>query len=439
MPSPCRRLSLLGLIGLLLATAPAAAAPYDMSGKWGVHPSSGSFQQYWDVVQSAGTLQMTWSNLPPGAVLYGTIDEMTGAFSVTMPQLYPGCGTNTLEGTVAADGRSFAATQIIWTFRCGPVTSFCPGCQQTTTGLVGSHCGNGLLEPGEVCDDGNGVDGDCCSSSCTIDPAGTACSSDNNVCTDDVCDGTLTCTHVNNTIPCGADECGVKSCVSGSCVVTASEPAGTSCDLDASVCTPDTCDGAGACQAGAAVTCAPCEMCSATAGCVADTGATCDPASPFGKIDVKLDPGDGKRLKLQIADYISYEDMGEPRLDTSYRLCLYQRDGIGPDQVIVDAAIPPGGTCKEKPCWRLQNYGFKYRDAVHGADGITAVDVVANGKGITMQGKGANLPFPSSFPATPITIASKVIADQGGVQKCWYHVIPPHTQQPNRFKGRYRQ
>lgn len=34
----------------------------------------------------------------------------------------------------------------------------------------GSCCGNGVLEPGEDCDDGNLADGDCCSSLCTYEP-----------------------------------------------------------------------------------------------------------------------------------------------------------------------------------------------------------------------------------------------------------------------------
>ncbi|MCA9705084.1 MAG: hypothetical protein KDK70_04440 [Myxococcales bacterium] len=39
----------------------------------------------------------------------------------------------------------------------------------TTGGVVG--CGNGLLEPGEDCDDGNGVDSDGCNNDCTISGA----------------------------------------------------------------------------------------------------------------------------------------------------------------------------------------------------------------------------------------------------------------------------
>ena len=35
-------------------------------------------------------------------------------------------------------------------------------------------CGNGVVESGEQCDDGNMTDGDCCSSICQLQPAGQA-------------------------------------------------------------------------------------------------------------------------------------------------------------------------------------------------------------------------------------------------------------------------
>ncbi|MGH7894523.1 MAG: PKD domain-containing protein, partial [Candidatus Binatia bacterium] len=45
------------------------------------------------------------------------------------------------------------------------------GCTHTPIqGCVGGTCGNGVLDPGEMCDDGNTANGDCCSSTCTITP-----------------------------------------------------------------------------------------------------------------------------------------------------------------------------------------------------------------------------------------------------------------------------
>ena len=62
-------------------------------------------------------------------------------------------------------------------------------------------CGNGIVEPREECDDGNTVDGDCCSSSCTLDARGAPCS-DGVFCTaGDECDG------AGNCIPGGPNDC----------------------------------------------------------------------------------------------------------------------------------------------------------------------------------------------------------------------------------------
>src|SRR5438552_19098035 len=51
-----------------------------------------------------------------------------------------------------------------------------------------SHCGDGNLDPGEQCDDGNQNDGDCCSSQCTLDPAGLAFEDGLSWTLHDVCD-----------------------------------------------------------------------------------------------------------------------------------------------------------------------------------------------------------------------------------------------------------
>ncbi len=56
-------------------------------------------------------------------------------------------------------------------------------------------CGDGILDPIEACDDGNLLDGDCCSSACSVEPAGTPCADDGNPCTLDACDGAGACAH----------------------------------------------------------------------------------------------------------------------------------------------------------------------------------------------------------------------------------------------------
>lgn len=60
---------------------------------------------------------------------------------------------------------------------------------------AGEYCGDGVVQVGESCDDGNGVDGDCCSSSCTFESFGSICTDDGDACTTDTCDGAGTCVH----------------------------------------------------------------------------------------------------------------------------------------------------------------------------------------------------------------------------------------------------
>lgn len=77
-------------------------------------------------------------------------------------------------------------------------------------------CGDGVVDPGEACDDGNTAGGDCCDALCAFEPNGSVCDDDLNVCTDDVCDGAGSCTHPDNAAPCSDDNgCTVNDTCSG--------------------------------------------------------------------------------------------------------------------------------------------------------------------------------------------------------------------------------
>jgi cysteine-rich repeat protein len=95
-----------------------------------------------------------------------------------------------------------------------------------------NQCGNGQLDLGEQCDDGNALNGDCCSSTCQLDAAGSLCLDDGDVCTIDTCDAAGVCTHVPKTPPCGV----------------CTGPAGSACDDGDPGTARDICDGAGNCQ-----------------------------------------------------------------------------------------------------------------------------------------------------------------------------------------------
>ncbi len=135
----------------------------------------------------------------------------------------------------------------------------------------GVICGNGIVDPGEECDDGNTNAGDCCSPICESIDAGTTCPDDGEVCTDDVCDGNGSCLHPPvDGISCddglfcnGPDTCSGGSCAAGSidpcgggteCADLCDEagdhcfdPLGSACTPDGNFCTDDVCDGNGNC------------------------------------------------------------------------------------------------------------------------------------------------------------------------------------------------
>jgi cysteine-rich repeat protein len=87
-------------------------------------------------------------------------------------------------------------------------------------------CGDGILDAGEDCDDGNVTGGDCCSAVCGAEAAGSACMDDGNLCTDDECDGAGACTHPANSAPCNDhDGCTTNDvCSGGTCSGTLLAP-----------------------------------------------------------------------------------------------------------------------------------------------------------------------------------------------------------------------
>jgi cysteine-rich repeat protein len=190
-------------------------------------------------------------------------------------------------------------------------------------------CGNGALEEGEPCDDGNTANGDCCSSTCQFEAAASTCNDgsvctsndacdgagvcvggssldcdDGNICTTDTCDSSAGCGHTDNTDVCDdgnactfSDSCSGGTCGGltvtcddgNACTTDSCDPASgcvhtnntAACD-DGNACTSgDTCGG-GTCQGGAAVTCddgnvCTTDSCDSATGCVyTNNTAACD-------------------------------------------------------------------------------------------------------------------------------------------------------------------
>ena len=167
-------------------------------------------------------------------------------------------------------------------------------------------CGDNVLDPGESCDDGNTITGDCCSAICTFEAMGSSCSDatvcttgdqcdgvgictgtalmcdDSNGCTDDTCDPVGGCEFPPNSAACddgdactSGDICSAGSCSSGLPLL---------CD-DANVCTDDRCDpesgcsfvsNSVACDDGSACTLGTCDE----GRCLSGSAPDCDDLDP---------------------------------------------------------------------------------------------------------------------------------------------------------------
>jgi CSLREA domain-containing protein len=252
---------------------------------------------------------------------------------------------------------------------------------------VDSLCNNnGMLDPGEACDDGSPAAGDCCAFDCTFVASGVACEG-NDQCTHSQCDG------------------------AGACVFASNASAGTFCQQDADGCTSERCDGAGACVTIDTTTCIPCQRCDPQSGICRDAVLTgCRRPTIAGASRLTLKP------ELQGSDFVKWrwrgaepgsDDFGDPAATDDYNLCIFQTTGPGSTLLMRATAIPAGGTCGGKPCWTPLGTspgerGFRYQIRSSfsgfaslllrpGADGRARITCRAEGKPVNGYG---TLDFP---------------------------------------------
>ncbi len=156
----------------------------------------------------------------------------------------------------------------------------------TVDAVTCATCGDSTAEGGEQCDDGNTVDGDCCSSTCQYESSGSACgSSSTSVCDNpDTCDGAGVCqdNYEPDTTSCRpvAGLCDIEDFCDGvgACDADALVAGGTVCRAVAGVCdAAEACTGVSAdCPADAYLPAGT--ECRAADGDVHGSGYTCDPA-----------------------------------------------------------------------------------------------------------------------------------------------------------------
>jgi cysteine-rich repeat protein len=404
-----RRNLLVGILAPLLlgALAPAALAGVDASGPWGAtittSPPPISFSCTFLMAQAGAALSASVS-CPTIAIslrLTGTIDSTTGAFTLSGFEPTFCDNTVTFSGTVAQDARTFTAVA-----EC-PVSSF-----PYPVDVAGSRCGNGVLDPGEVCDDGNQLNGDCCSATCdAAAPEGTICGFAG-PCGAQECNASGTCQFVTFEGTCDdSNDCTTNdTCTDGFCQ---GQPVadGTTCDDFNQCTTSDVCTD-GFCS-GQPVECGPCQECDFFEGCIAEEPAFFCSSVPPGRstLRVRDDPTDKKDVvswRLQPDAGISIGDFGDPRSFTSYQLCVFDNVfGSNPflfGDLLAGVKVPAGGTCGSKPCWTPKRNGYSYTDKSGASDGVRSLDLEAGDSksaALSIFAKGPSVgiaPLPAELP-----------------------------------------
>ena len=259
-----------------------------------------------DYVQSGTVLTATPCDMSGSGT--EVIDPMTGVFGFVGPPsgVCPPKPLEAFTAQLAPDGLSYTGTL---TFHISPET--CEYDTSFTQNGVRAHCGDHYVDPdnGEQCDDGNNLDGDCCSATCQFEsgscddhnvcttadtcsagvctgtpgPPGVACPDDGNQCTSDLCDGNGVCGHatlVGASCDDGNACTDADTCVDFARCVGTAKPNGTSCDDRDPCTTGDACQN-GVCRGGPPLQCPMCSFCDGSAGCVnIVNGTTCDDGDP---------------------------------------------------------------------------------------------------------------------------------------------------------------
>ncbi|MBI3766962.1 MAG: right-handed parallel beta-helix repeat-containing protein [Deltaproteobacteria bacterium] len=240
-------------------------------------------------------------------------------------------------------------------------------------------CGNDTVEPGEMCDDGNLVDGDGCDSNCTL----TAC---------------------GNGIVTAGEDCDDGNVASGDCCAPDCrfDPPGAACDDGNPCIAPDTCS-AGVCSG----TAAPAPTCRAALA---------------GSVVVKHGTTSNRDLltwKWAKGDATTLADFGDPVGGaTDYTLCLYDTTAGAPS-LRLRAEIPGGGVCRGKPCWKSSTSVLHYADRELTPSGVLGALLKAGAEGfasLRVKAKRTNLAL-SSLPFAQDPAVSVQLRSSDG--RCW--------------------
>jgi uncharacterized delta-60 repeat protein len=256
-----------------------------------------------------------------------------------------------------------------------------------------TSCGNGIVTSGEECDDGaaNGIPGDCCTATCQFQATGTACPDDGNACTQDVCDAG-TCTHPF-------------------------QPAGTGCPADDDLCTADVCNATGTCTHSIA----PSPV------CVTPT------VSGGALLRLQASVSYGRRAQFNWGNgpVVPLTDFGDPGSELS-RVCVYDQTGPGSYALVLSGSPSAIG----RGTWKATSTGWRFKSRFGVPDGITRVSLEASTAPLRarVQVKAKNPTFATELPlqAHPSVVAQFKMSHG----TCWGATFSmPKTNSATEFKA----
>ena len=354
----------LALFVCTLAAARSSGA-VDITNRWvlAFDPPRYLLQQCVLDIQQVGTSFDASGSCTQSSMMFsGTVDTATGAFTGT-GWLAPGPSDCAIAGSLSPSGTTLEATVTC----AGESVSF-------TAGL----CQNGNLDAGEDCDTGF-FGYVCCTSSCTVEPDGTPCTTGSG---------------------CQTEE----ACSTGACV-GAPRPSGAACDVDGDRCTEDSCDGGGACVAG------PCSACcrELPGACVFDANCTrpTERSSLFSLTTTSGTRSDRLTWRLLHLADTPKDEFGDPTADTDVAICPYYVNELHGPTLLASFHAPAGDICGPRACWKRTRSGFRYRDRDARSDGLASILLKAGNGGaarIVAKGRGPSLPDWPGLPHPPLGV-----------------------------------
>jgi cysteine-rich repeat protein len=298
-------------------------------------------------------------------------------------------------------------------------------------------CGDGVVNvtAGELCDDGNLADGDGCDSNCTptgcgngvvtagedCDDAGESATCDLD-CTAAACgDGTLN--------PTAGELCDDGNTADGDCcsATCGFEPAQSPCPDDGDACTTTSeCDGAGTCR----------QLAEPAAGCRTPVQPgkalfILRDRVPDEKDQLQWTWSKGQATDpTDFGDPTAADDYTLCVYDESGATPSVVLRALAPAGGVCGIGEP-------KPCWKPTKKGYRYVDKALTPDGLLKLDLRAgiDGKAkILAIGRGANLPMPVLPLATPLRV--QLLAGNGQCWEAVYSAAGVRRNLPAEFKAK---